>query len=93
MIALTFGLLSAVGQPSWPLAECVISTPGPILVNKAATASVEIEAFAGPFCAPPCPQKWSSEAASWGNWTPGKKFGQMPRRKPVKLLSSPGVGV
>src|ERR1700674_4742155 len=47
-MALIFAVLILVSQPGPPLAECVISTDGPILSNSAASASVTTLLSPGP---------------------------------------------
>ena len=85
------GFLIATVQPSPPLCECVTSTPGPILSNRADTASVATLASNGPVSGTIWRKYCSRACGSRENCTPGKKSGQRPSRNMLNQRWSSGV--
>src|SRR5512137_2611566 len=92
-MARTFRLLITVSQPNPPPREWETSTPGPVLLNNAATASAITLVSKGPIFGVIWRKNWFKDSASRGNWTPGKKSGQMPSRKKLNQYCSSGIAV
>ena len=71
-MARTLGFFIAVTQPGPPLCECVTRIAGPILSNRAETASVMTSMSNGPVLGVIERKYWLSASGSFENCTPGK---------------------